>query len=99
MTVKHIVIWTLDGDDSAKAEASTKITTLLTSLVGKIDTIRTLTVGANGIWPEKNSDIAIVADFDDFAGLETYQDHPEHLAVAAQIRELVTGRTSIDYEY
>jgi hypothetical protein len=99
VTVKHIVIWTIDGDEQAKAAASASISELLTSLVGKIDSIRSLTVGTNGIWPEKNADIAIVADFDDYAGLEIYQDHPEHLAVAAEIRALVSGRTSIDYEY
>lgn len=100
MTVKHIVIWKLSATDEAdKARDTARITELLTGLVGAIDTIRSLTVGVNGAYPEKNSDIAIVADFDDYAGLDTYQEHPAHQAVAAEIRALVSGRAAIDYEY
>lgn len=100
MTVKHIVIWTIDAtDETEKAEALVRIEQALTGLVGRIDSIRSLTVGLNGVYPDKNADIAVVADFDDYAGLDEYQNHPDHLEVAALVRTLVSGRSSIDYEY
>jgi hypothetical protein len=100
MTVKHIVIWKVAAtDENEKAAAIARIQGLLTSLVGQIDTIQSLTVGVNGIWPEKNADVTLVADFADFEGLETYQNDPRHLEAAGEIRALVSERTSIDYEY
>ena len=100
MTVKHIVVWKLAATaETEKAEAIARVTSLLTGLVGRIDTIRSLTVGVNGAYPDKNSDIAVVADFDDYDGLEAYQVHPDHKAVAAEIGTLVASRAAIDYEY
>ena len=43
-------------------------------------------------------DVAVVASFDDLAGLDAYQVHPEHQAAAAAIRELVTARAAIDWQ-
>ncbi|MCU1530255.1 MAG: stress responsive alpha-beta barrel protein, partial [Frondihabitans sp.] len=39
------------------------------------------------------------ADFADFAALDAYQNHPDHLEVAALVRTFVTERAAIDYEY
>lgn len=100
MTVKHIVIWTLSAtDETEKAEALVRIEGALTGLVGRVPSIRSLTVGINGAYPDKNGDIAVVADFDDFEGLDAYQNHPDHLEVAALVRSFVSGRSAIDYEF
>lgn len=100
MSVKHIVIWSLAAtDESEKAEALARISAALTGLVGRVPSIRGLTVGVNGAYPGSNSDVAVVADFDDYAGLDAYQNHPDHLEVAGLVRSLVSGRAAIDYEY
>lgn len=100
MSVKHIVIWSIAAtDETEKAEAIARITSALTGLVGRIGSIRSLTVGLNGAYPDKNGDLAVVADFDDFEGLDEYQNHPDHLEVAALVRSLVSSRAAIDYEY
>ncbi|GAA4677676.1 Dabb family protein [Frondihabitans cladoniiphilus] len=100
MTVKHIVLWKLKAtDELEKAEAIARITQLLNGLVGRVESIRSLTVGVNGAYPETNSDISVVADFDDYEGVQAYQVHPDHQEVAAEIRTLVASRAGIDFEY
>lgn len=100
MTVKHIVLWNLAATDEAeKAEGMARIEAGLLGLVGKVPSIRSLRVERNGAYPDSNADIAVVADFDDYTGLEAYQVHPDHLEVVAIVRSLVSSRAGIDYEY
>jgi len=95
--IHHVVSWTV-REDLDRATTVTRIRELLVGLVGTIDTIRSLEVVENVAYPGKNQDVAVVATFDDVAGLDTYVVHPEHQAAAAQIRELVTGRAAIDWQ-
>jgi hypothetical protein len=100
MTIKHIVVWKVRAtDEIEKAEALATIEGALTGLIGRVPSIGTLTVGLNVAYPDKNSDIAVVADFADLDALEAYQNHPDHLEVSALIRTLVTERSAIDYQY
>jgi len=99
MTVKHVVIWNLVAtDDASREHAAARIDELLTGLVGTVESIRSLEVVRNVAYPETNGDVAVVAEFDDVAGLDAYVVHPAHRAAAAEIRTLVTGRGAIDYE-
>ncbi|MBN1461569.1 MAG: Dabb family protein [Armatimonadetes bacterium] len=43
-------------------------------------------------------DIVIYSEFDDRAGLDAYQAHPEHVKVAELIGEMRELRAAIDYE-
>jgi len=95
--IHHVVSWTL-REDLDRAGSVDRIRELLTGLVGTIDSIRSLDVVENVAYPGKNQDVAVVATFDDLAGLDAYQVHPEHQAAAAEIRGLVTGRAAIDWE-
>lgn len=95
--IHHVVSWTV-REDLDRAETAARIRELLTGLVGTIGSIRSLEVVENVAYPGKNQDVAVVATFDDLAGLDEYQFHPEHQAAAAAIRELVTGRAAIDWE-
>ena len=45
-----------------------------------------------------NWDVALVADFADRAGLDAYQTHPDHQAVAGYIRSVVSDRVAVDFE-
>ncbi len=95
--IHHVVSWTV-REDLDRVEVTTRIRELLTGLVGTIGSIRTLAVVENVAYAGKNQDVAVVATFDDLAGLDEYQVHPEHQAAAAEIRGLVTGRAAIDWE-
>ncbi|ROP65556.1 Dabb family protein [Curtobacterium sp. PhB115] len=95
--ISHVVSWTL-REDLDRAESIARIRALLTGLTGTIGSIRSLEVVENVAYPGENQDVAVVASFDDLAGLDEYQVHPEHQAAAAEIRGLVTGRAAIDWE-
>ncbi|WP_144763393.1 Dabb family protein [Curtobacterium sp. 9128] len=95
--IQHVVSWTLRADLDRDASID-RIRALLHGLVGVVPSIRTLQVVENVAYPGKNQDVAVVATFDDVAGLDEYQVHPDHQAAAAEIRGLVTGRAAIDWE-
>ncbi len=95
--IHHVVSWTL-REDLDRSAAIDRIRELLTGLVGTVDTIRSLEVVENVAYPGKNQDVAVVATFDDLAGLDAYQVHPDHQAAAAEIRGLVRSRAAIDWE-
>lgn len=95
--IHHVVSWTL-REDLDRTTAIERIRELLVGLVGVIDSVRSLEVVENVAYPGKNQDVAVVARFDDLAGLDEYQVHPEHQAAAAEIRGLVTSRAAIDWQ-
>jgi hypothetical protein len=95
--IRHVVSWTL-REDLDRAVAVARVRELLTGLVGVIGSIRSLEVVENVAYPGKNHDLAVVATFDDLAGLDDYQFHPEHQAAAAEIRAMVTSRAAIDWQ-
>ncbi|WIB59257.1 Dabb family protein [Curtobacterium sp. MCLR17_007] len=95
--INHVVSWGL-RPELDRAATIERIRTLLTGLVGVVPSIRMLRVVDNVAYPEKNHDVAVVATFDDLAGLDEYQVHPQHQAAAAEIRELVTSRAAIDWQ-
>jgi len=95
--ISHVVSWSL-RTDLDRTESIARIRELLTGLVGIVESIRSLEVVENVAYPDKNHDVAVVASFDDIAGLDAYQVHPEHQAAAAEIRELVTARAAIDWQ-
>ena len=95
--INHVVSWAL-RPELDRAATIEQIRTLLTGLVGVVPSIRTLRVVENVAYPDKNHDVAVVATFDDLAGLDEYQVHPQHQAAAAEIRGFVTGRAAIDWQ-
>lgn len=98
MTIRHIVMWTLTAtDEQTRAAHAGQIAERLEGLVGVVPDIRSLTVASNVAYPEQNSDVVLVADFDDVDGLDRYQKHPAHLEAAAFVRSVVSGRASIDF--
>lgn len=98
MTVRHIVSWQLAASDPAdKAESVDTIRTSLQSLVGVVDDIRSLQVGADVVGGG-NWDVVLIADFDDVDAVGRYQVHPAHQKVAAVIRPLVANRACVDVE-
>ena len=99
MTIRHIVAWKLNGeDDAARADQAAEVTRRLEALVGVVPSLRTLSIGPNVAYPEQNGDVALVADFDDLAGLEAYQVHPAHQEVVGYVRSVAASRIAVDFE-
>jgi hypothetical protein len=96
--LKHVVSWKIA--DSASPEGRGKIASIvagLQSLVGVVPSIRSLSVGPSVVSGPNHWDLALIVDFDDEAGLEAYQVHPEHQKVGAHIRSQVTAQASVDF--
>lgn len=99
MTIRHVVAWKLAaGDPATRAEHAAEVTRRIQALVGVVPSIRSLNIGPNTAYPEVNGDVAVVADFDDLAGLEEYQVHPAHQEVVAYVRGVVADRIAVDFE-
>lgn len=95
---RHVVL--LRWNESATPEAQRAVLDALEALPGAIPEIRGYRVGVDaGLAREGNSDLAIVADFDDVAGYLVYRDHPTHQDVIARlIRPVVASRAAVQHE-
>lgn len=101
--VHHVVMWKLkDAPEGSgpgwAADAGRKIREGIEGLRGVVPGILHLEVGVNNAGPEGNWDVVLLTRFADCAGLEAYQVHPAHQAVAAMVRSLVQARSCVDWQ-
>ena len=94
--VKHIVMWTLKEKNQDKA---LEIKKGLEGLKEKLSYIKFIEVGINFNTTDSAYDIVLNSDFETKEDLEKYQVSEEHLKVAAKVREAVSKRAVVDYEY
>ena len=95
---RHVVI--LRWVDTATADDRRAVRDGLEALPAVIPEIRSYRVGVDaGLAPEGNSDLVVVADFDDVAGYFVYRDHPAHQGVIAErIRPILASRAAVQHE-
>lgn len=91
--IKHIVCHKL-SDKSAAPEIAAR----LTALVGQVPSLRSMDAGADVKNAARSYDVALIAVFDDMAGLAEYDTHPAHEAVRAFIRQYSISSVSVDFE-
>lgn len=97
--IRHIVAWKLRAEDPAgKATAAAEIAAALEGLAPLIPEIIAIKVHTNVAYFDRNSDLAVVADYASLEDLAAYQVHPAHVAAAAIVGERVASRASIDFE-
>ena len=98
MAIRHLVTWQLAGDSaedrSAKAEA---LAARLESLSGNVPTLVGIEARPNDLELDGNWDLVLIADFEDAEGLAAYQKHPDHVAVAKELKSAATARAAIDF--
>jgi Stress responsive A/B Barrel Domain len=94
---RHVVL--LRWNDAATPEQRLAVLDGLRALPAQIPEIRSYAVGVDaGMATEGNSDLAVVADFDDVAGYLVYRDHPVHQEVIARtIRPILASRAAIQH--
>lgn len=93
MGFRHVVLLTLD--DACDVEA---LLAELRQLPAAIPELRGYVVGRDAGISEGNATVAVVADFDDRAGYETYRDHPAHQAViAGRIAPHLVARAAVQH--
>ena len=99
--IKHIVFWQLEdyAEGKSKAENARIIKEGLEALKDRIPRLRKIEVGINHPdAPQGNYDVALYCELDSMADLDTYQNHPDHQAVAAYIGKVKKARVAVDYE-
>lgn len=94
--LKHIVMWRL-ADGPEKTENAKTLKTMLEALKTEIAEIRYLEVGVNTVASETASDVVLVSAFDNALALRAYQNHPEHVKVAAFVKRVSIERRAVDY--
>lgn len=92
--IKHIVCHRL-SDKGAAAEIAKR----LTALTGRVPSLRSMEAGADVKCAPRSYDVALVAVFDDMAGLAEYDTHPLHEEVRAFIRQYSVSSVSVDFEF
>lgn len=98
--IKHIVFFSLaeNAEGKTKAENALKIKIELENLKNLIPEIKKIEVGINyPNAPKTDYDIALYSEFESFETLNSYQEHPDHLKVAAFIGKVKTARAAVDY--
>ncbi|PRI11167.1 Dabb family protein [Leucobacter massiliensis] len=99
--IRHIVLFRFISDDPAlRAEQLAEVGRRSRALVGVIPGLLALDVHANCLDDPRNSDFALVGDFEDLASVEAYVPHPAHRELIAYLStvRIEGSRTAIDYE-
>ena len=98
--VKHIVMFKLKPFETA-AEKMAKLQEIkekLEALIDKIEVLRSIRVDFN-INPAETWDLILTTELDSLEDVNTYANHPEHVAVAKNIIGPVKAdRACVDYE-
>jgi heme-degrading monooxygenase HmoA len=99
MTIKHIVMWNVRGDDDAsRARNIALLKSQFESLRGRIPGLLALEVGVDDSRIDYACDVVLVTEFDSRASLAAYAEHPEHLRVRRALGDLRSARHQVDYE-
>ena len=99
MTIKHIVMWNVRGDDAAShARNIALLKTEFESLRGRIPGLLHLEVGIDDSRIDYACDVVLVTEFESRQALADYAQHPEHLRVRAALGDLRSARHQVDYE-
>ena len=99
--VRHIVMFKLKEFDTPEAKEAKmqEIKVALEALIDKIDVLRMIRLDFN-VNPTETWDIILTTELDSLADVNTYANHPEHVAVAKNIIGPVKAdRACVDYEY
>jgi hypothetical protein len=91
----HIVLFKLNN---RSAENIVDTAAILRGMAGRIPSLRELEVGVNEIHSGRAYDIALIARFNNRAGMEAYQVHPVHQKVVAHMHEVAESAVAVDYQ-
>ena len=98
--IRHIVMFRFQ--ESAQGRSREENVALakqkLEALPPIIPQIRSFDVRLNCNFNGSNCDLALIADYDDLDGLETYRVHPAHVEVGVFMKETTELRAGFDFE-
>jgi hypothetical protein len=99
MTIRHIVMWNVRGDDAAaRAHNIARLKSEFESLRGRVPGLLQLDVGVDESRIDYACDVVLVSEFAPREALAAYAQHPEHLRVRRALGDLRSARHQVDYE-
>ncbi len=99
MTIKHIVMWNVRGDDAAaRAHNLARLKAEFESLRGRIPGLLRLEVGIDESRIDYACDVVLCTEFTSRQALRDYADHPEHLRVRRSLGDMRSARHQVDFE-
>ena len=99
MTIKHIVMWKVRGDDAATRAANLALLQReFESLRGRVPGLLHLEIGVDESRVDYACDVVLYTEFDSREALAAYAEHPEHLRVRCVLGDMRIARHQVDYE-
>ena len=97
--IKHIVFWRLHStfDAATKEAKAIEAKQRLEALAGEIPALLAIEVGINFNATDGASDIALYTEFATQEDLDSYQQHPQHVALIPFIVSIAEERRVVDY--
>ncbi len=99
MTIKHIVMWNVRGDDATtRAAHMQRVKAEFESLRGRVPGLLLVEVGLDESRIDYACDVVLYTEFATREALAAYAEHPEHLRVKQALGDLRVARHQVDYE-
>ncbi|MBQ9220469.1 MAG: Dabb family protein [Succinivibrio dextrinosolvens] len=92
--IKHVVMWKFKEGTEAQMN---QFLDGLRGLVGQIEVLKSLEVGAN-INPKEKFSASLICEFDSMEDLNSYATDPRHVAVASICKDITLERVAVDFE-
>lgn len=96
--VKHIVCFKFTGTPDERREVSKAFKCALEALPETIEVLKSMEVGINEN-PAETWDLVLTATVESMADVDTYANHPDHVAAASIIKGHKSDRACVDYEF
>lgn len=100
--IKHVVMWTFKEEAAGKSkeENIAEFKKMLLGLVGVVPGIELFEVGIKQQnSPADNFDLILISEFKTWGDLQAYVIHPVHQQVVSFAKQVVSGRSAVDYEF
>ncbi|OHD53741.1 MAG: hypothetical protein A2Y33_02795 [Spirochaetes bacterium GWF1_51_8] len=95
--VEHVVMWRLKEENRDKNRS--RMLELLHSLKENVDVVCELRVGTDFNRSSAAFDVCLIVTLDTPGDIEVYQKHPYHQMVGEFVKDIVTERAIVDFEY
>lgn len=98
--VRHIVLFQFQKDlpEAVKKEAAERFKKKILALPEKLSLIKSIEVGLN-CNPDEKWDICLNSSFESLSDVRTYAAFPDHQAAATELKQFLSGRSCVDYEF
>ncbi|ANY68505.1 Dabb family protein [Paenibacillus algorifonticola] len=93
--ITHIVLFKLKDNSAESVETTAQV---LRNMEGKIDELKSITVGLDVLHSERSYDIGLITTFESLDALAAYQVHPVHQKVIEHMTQVREASVSIDFE-